>query len=216
MTKISISNNFFAFLIIMGTVCFVACNNQKSTDTSITDSTSSSQANNSNDVNGGATTDASSNNIGADANGNMAADAAATNFLQKAADGGLAEVSAGQMAEGKATNEGVKRFASMMVQDHTGANAKVKELAQQRNVTLPNEPSAEHKQKMDEVSKKNGKAFDKAYMDMMVDDHKKTISLFKESMSATSDNQVKDFINTTLPKLQMHLDSATAIRNKIQ
>ena len=142
-------------------------------------------------------------------------DEATTDFLVKAADGGLAEVKGGAMGEAQGTNPAVKRFAAMMVKDHTGANAQVKSLAAARNVTLPTAPSEDHQQKAKSVGGKQGKDFDKAFMDMMVDDHKKTIDLFESAEKDTKDNEVKTFITNTLPKLKMHLDSAQAIRKLV-
>lgn len=142
-------------------------------------------------------------------------DDATVDFLKKAADGNMAEVDAGKMGEEKATNADVKRFASMMVNDHTGANAEVKRLAGERSVDLPATASEDKKQKAAKIGEKKGKDFDKAYMDMMVDDHKSTINLFEKAQSDTKDEQVRTFIANTLPKLKMHLDSAQAINARV-
>jgi putative membrane protein len=143
-------------------------------------------------------------------------DAATSEFLVKAADGGMAEVDAGKMGESKAIHAAVKRFAAMMVHDHTGANEKVKALSAARNVTLPSTPSEEHKQKAASTGEKAGKDFDRAYMDMMVDDHQKTIGLFEKASGDSKDEEVKTFINSTLPTLKMHLDSAKAIQKMVK
>ena len=142
-------------------------------------------------------------------------DDATVDFLKKAADGNMAEVDAGKMGEEKATSADVKRFASMMVNDHTGANGEVKRLAGERNIDLPATASEDKKQKAAKVAGKKGKDFDKAYMDMMVDDHKSTITLFEKAQSDSKDEQVKTFISNTLPKLKMHLDSAQAINARV-
>src|SRR5882757_6187717 len=73
------------------------------------------------------------------------ADEESASFMVKAADAGMAEVQMGQMAQSKAVDAKVKNFASMMVRDHSGANEQVKMLATQRNVTLPDSVSDEHK-----------------------------------------------------------------------
>ena len=143
-------------------------------------------------------------------------DAATTDFLVKAANGGLTEVEMGRMAESKATDPGVKRFAAMMVNDHTAANNEVKSLAAARNVSIPSTPSEEHQKDMAKFNDKTGKNFDKDYMDMMVDDHQETIKLFEKTNDDTKDEQVRTFINNTLPKLRMHLDSAQAIRKALK
>lgn len=142
-------------------------------------------------------------------------DEATTTFLVNAADGGMTETEAGKMAQQKASNASVKRFADMMVMDHTGANEKVKALAAARNVALPSAPSEEHQKKAASAGEKTGKNFDRAYMDMMVDDHEKTIDLFEQASNNSNDDEVKNFINTTLPTLKMHLDSARAIRKQV-
>jgi len=143
-------------------------------------------------------------------------DEASTNFLVKAADGGLAEVKTGETAQQKATNAKVKQFASMMVTDHTGANAEVKSLAAARNVTLPAVPGEDNMKKGEDLAKKSGTDFDKSYMNLMVDDHQKTIDLFEDASDDVNDAEIKTFINNTLPKLRMHLDSAKAIRSRLK
>ena len=143
-------------------------------------------------------------------------DEATTDFLVKAADGGMAEVELGGLGQQKATNAKVKDFAAMMVHDHTMANDQVKTLASQRNVTLPATVSDENMKKKDDLSKKSGKDFDKAYMDAMVSDHEKTIDLFKSGAEKSNDADVKTFANNTLPKLQQHLDAAKEIQKTLK
>lgn len=143
-------------------------------------------------------------------------DQATTDFLVKAADGGIAEVNAAKLAQDKGTNAGVKRFAAMMVQDHTGANTEVKKLAAARNVTIPETPSEDNQKKAAKLAEKTGKNFDKDFMDMMVDDHKKTIDLFEDIQKKSTDTEVKNFVTNTLPALRTHLDSAQAIRKALK
>jgi len=143
-------------------------------------------------------------------------DEESASFMVKAADGGMTEVQLGQMAQNKAVDAKVKNFASMMVQDHSAANEQVKGLARQRNVTLPDSASDDNKKKVNDLSKKTGKAFDKAYMDDMVKGHESTVDLFEKSADKVNDSEVKTFINNMLPKIKMHLDSARAIRKSLK
>jgi putative membrane protein len=144
------------------------------------------------------------------------ADEESASFMVKAADGGMTEVQLGQLAQNKAVGAKVKNFASMMVQDHSAANDQVKGLARQRNVTLPDSISDDNKKKVNDLSKKTGKAFDKAYMDDMVKGHESTVDLFEKSADKVNDSEVKTFINNMLPKIKMHLDSARAIRKSLK
>jgi putative membrane protein len=116
-----------------------------------------------------------------------AVDEESAEFFVKAADGGMAEVAAGKMAQEKSTNAAVKEFAGMMVNDHTGANTGLKDLAMKKNVTLPDTVSTDHQKAAADLAKKSGKDFDKAYMDMQVKDHEKTVDLFEKGSKNVKD-----------------------------
>src|SRR5688572_22529961 len=70
-------------------------------------------------------------------------------FAVEAADAGLLEVQLGTLALTKASSPEVKRFAQMMVDDHTKANNELKALAQQKNISLPTTLGNEHQRKYD-------------------------------------------------------------------
>jgi len=146
----------------------------------------------------------------------VATDAETSGFLVKAADAGMAEVQMGQKAQSKAVNQRVKNFAAMMVQDHSAANDKVKSFASQRNVTLPDSVGDDHKKMSEDLDKKTGKDFDKAYMDDMVKGHEKVVDMFEKANNNVNDTEVKNFINSTLPTIKTHLDSARAIRKSLK
>jgi putative membrane protein len=137
-------------------------------------------------------------------------------FMTKAAGGGLMEVELGQLAQQNAKSERVKNFGQMMVRDHSQANDDLKAVARQKNVTLPETMPAEHQHHKDDLSKKTGAEFDKAYMKMMVDDHKKDIDAFEKASKDASDPDVKNFASQKLPTLRMHLDSAKAINKDLK
>src|SRR4051794_5483653 len=93
-----------------------------------------------------------------------------TGFALKAAQGGLAEVKMGQLAQEKASNPDVKAFGQQMVDDHTKANDELKTLAQGQSMNLPADVDAKHQAKYDKLSKLSGADFDKAYVKDMVMD----------------------------------------------
>lgn len=146
----------------------------------------------------------------------IATDEASANFLVDAANGGMAEVQLGEVAIRKASDSRVKAYGTMMVQDHSMANDKVKNFASQRNVTLPDTTSNEKKKDMDNVMEKTGADFDKAFIKRMVNDHESTIKLFEKASEKVSDPEIKTFVDNTLPKLKMHLDSAKAIQKSLR
>jgi putative membrane protein len=137
-------------------------------------------------------------------------------FLKEAAEGGLAEVELGQLAVEKSSNEDVKRFAQLMVEDHGKANEDLKQLATQKGVSLPSEPTAKQKAKKEQLSKLSGDEFDRAYMSDMLKDHKADIAAFEKESDSGNDSDVKRFASQALPTLRAHLKQAESVTGKIE
>ncbi len=137
--------------------------------------------------------------------------AADKTFVKKAAEGGMAEVELGQLATQNAKSDEVKQFGQRMVDDHTKANDQLKQVAQEKGVTLPTDLSAKDKAEKDRLSKLKGEQFDKAYMQHMVMDHKKDVAEFQKESTSGKDSDVKNFASQTLPTLQDHLKQAQQV-----
>src|SRR5438270_7976424 len=58
-------------------------------------------------------------------------------FVAKAAKGNREEVTLGKMVAAKTKDPNVRQFAQMMVKDHTQALNELQQLAQSKNITLP-------------------------------------------------------------------------------
>lgn len=136
-------------------------------------------------------------------------------FLRKAAETNHAEIAAGRLGVEKAQNADVKQYGHHMVEDHTQAQLKLEELARQENVTLPREPGAEHRQKMEDLRRLSGTEFDKAFMGLMVEDHQKAVTLFETASRQAKDEQVKTFAEKTLPVLKEHLEKARDLNTQV-
>jgi putative membrane protein len=129
-------------------------------------------------------------------------------FAVNTANAGMTEIQAAQLAEQKGMSKDVKEYAAMMITDHTAAADKLKAIAATKNITLPAAISPEMQKNLDDLQKDDGKKFDKAYMDMMVSDHKKVISAFEDESKNGSDADIRAFADSTLHTLHHHLDKA--------
>lgn len=150
------------------------------------------------------------------ATGGIAVTADDAKFATDAANGGLAEVALGKLAQTKATNAQVKNFADMMVTDHSKANDELMAIAKTKNITLPAAPDADHQKKLDDLSKLSRKDFDKAYVDAMVDGHKKTLDLMQKAAKDCADPDLKAFAAKTAPVVQTHLDAINKIQKSMK
>ncbi|WP_428327777.1 DUF4142 domain-containing protein [Mucilaginibacter sp.] len=150
------------------------------------------------------------------ATGGIAVSADDAKFATTAANGGMAEVALGKLAQEKSTNADIKSFGAMMVTDHGKVNDELMAIAKTKNITLPAAVDADHQKKMDDLSKLTGKDFDKAYVDAMIDGHKKTLSLMQDEAKNGKDADLKAFAAKTAPAVQMHLDAINKIHDSMK
>jgi len=135
-------------------------------------------------------------------------------FVDQAAQGGMAEVELGRLAEQKGATAEVRDFGKRMVTDHTKINDQLKQLATKEDVTLPQQLNAKDKMTKESLSKLSGEQFDKAYMKDMVKDHTADIQDFRKESTAAASPAVKNFASETLPTLESHLKEAKSIAPK--
>lgn len=136
-------------------------------------------------------------------------------FAAKAATGNLAEIEMGNLAIKNGKSKQVKNFGLMMVKDHGKANAKLMAMAAVKKLTLPTQLGTDEQKMMAELAKKSGIEFDKAYISMMINDHKNDVNNYTLSSIKTQDPDIKAYAKKTLPVLQKHLDAINAIHDSM-
>ncbi|HEY4445873.1 MAG TPA: DUF4142 domain-containing protein [Steroidobacteraceae bacterium] len=140
----------------------------------------------------------------------LGADADAT-FYKHAAEGGMAEVELGNLAQQKSSSQRVKDFGAMMVADHTAANDKLKAIAASKNIKLPTSPSVGQMATKAKLEVLSGDTFDKSYIKSMIADHEEDIKEFKKESVSGQDADAKAYATATLPTLEAHLKKIRAI-----
>src|SRR5689334_2415521 len=100
-------------------------------------------------------------------------------FVREAAMGGMAEVELGELANMKGSTPSVKAFGRRMVMDHGRANEELKALALRKEIPLEPNVGPKHKATHDKLSTMAGMAFDRAYVDDMLQDHVADVAAFK-------------------------------------
>jgi len=132
-------------------------------------------------------------------------------FYRDAAEGGMAEVAMGNLAQQKAQSPSVKEFGAQMVKDHSAANEKLQALAQSKNITLPANPSVAEMEAKSKLQVLAGQSFDKSYIKGMIQDHEQDIAVFKKEAASGHDPDARAFASATLPTLEAHLKKIQAI-----
>jgi putative membrane protein len=158
---------------------------------------------------------ASSDNSASTASSNAATGNSDQTFLQDAIKGNRAEITLGKMVTAKTKDPSVKQFAQMMVKDHTVALSQLQQLAQQKNITVPEGIPDDAQQLQSKLQNATGKKFDKDYMDGMVQDHQKDVQDFQNASQNAKDPDVKQLASKLTPTLEHHLQKAQQIDQKL-
>ncbi len=132
------------------------------------------------------------------------------NLIKNGIEQELTEVKASSIAQSNSKNPKVISFANMIANDHKLTEDGLKKIEANNLVQGNDSISTSDMQRIDSISKLTDAQFDKAYLHIMIEDHRKAIKLFYDA-SQTKNAPIQKFTRKTLPILQMHLDSAKAI-----
>jgi putative membrane protein len=92
-----------------------------------------------------------------------------------------------------------------MVKDHTDALNQLQQLAQSKNIPLPEGLPADAEGLKQKLSAERGTQRDRDYVKGMVEDHQKDVKDFQDAAQNAKDSDVKQWAIKILPTLQMHL-----------
>lgn len=135
-------------------------------------------------------------------------------FISESAEGGLKEIQFAQLAQQKSNNDQVKNFAQQMITDHTQLNNDMMPFAQQAGITPPTQLKPKDQAEYDKLSKMNGPAFDKAYIQSMVKDHHKDLKEFNAEAAAATDPTFKTTVQNGQKVIQQHTDMADSLNKQ--
>jgi putative membrane protein len=141
----------------------------------------------------------------------------AKEFVEKAGTSGLAEVEMGELGVQKARSGQIKALAKQMVADHKKANEELQNAIKGKGLQIPSSRSAMHKTMMEKFRQQDaGKDFDRAYVEQIVEDHKRDVELFETAADNEDlDIELRGYAKRVLPMLRDHLKQAQTIEAKL-
>jgi putative membrane protein len=136
--------------------------------------------------------------------------------LTKLHDTNLMEIEAAKLAKDNAASDGVKDYADKLQSDHEKADDDVKSLAKEERVQLATKLSADSDgaAMLQRLRNVRGADFDRQFLDMMVTDHDKAISMVKAWQAEAQDKKVRSLLEDLLPTLEKHRDQARKLSRK--
>jgi len=135
-------------------------------------------------------------------------------FVKEASAGGTAAVELSKLSA-KSANPEVKRFAERMVRDHSAAVAELTRISIELGSAAPKGLDANHQKIRDQLQSLHEPAFDRQYMQVMVDDHDQAAKLFRQETSSGHDTMLKQFAQKTLPTIEEHHKMALDLSRRL-
>ena len=144
-------------------------------------------------------------------------------FVKKASMTDLFEVQSSQLALQKAQSADVKSFAQHMIDEHTKSTQKLKGIVGTTKTSASDKASgsdvamtldSEHSAMLNKLQNASGKDFDKLFVNMQLDGHKKALDLVKDYAQNGDDTKLKNFAKDMQPYIQEHLDRVQALNTK--
>jgi putative membrane protein len=128
------------------------------------------------------------------------------------------DIDAGRLAATKAADPEVKKFAQLMVTDHTGVNKSAVDLAMKLKVTPEDNPTsrtikAGGDENIANLKTLKGAAFDKAYVDHEVTYHQQVLDAVDKTLIPGAKNaELKALLVKVRPAFVAHLEHAKHVQ----
>ena len=135
-------------------------------------------------------------------------------FIEAAANGGMLEVELGKLAARDATDPEVRAFAERMADDHTKLNQELKSLAERLGLELPPAMGEKQRDTLAKLSKLRGPAFDKVYVETMVEEHEDAVAAFR-AQADEKNGDLDRWASMTLAMLETHQEHAERLAKRI-
>lgn len=136
--------------------------------------------------------------------------------LVDAATSDMMEIQSSQIAVTMGTQQSVKDFANMMIQEHQNMSTETKALAAKKGFTLPTALNADKMEDLEDMKKwAKGKEFDNKYIEEQVDMHQNVLDKLEKCMAATQDSDIKTWTEKAVGHVRMHLEKAKMINDQI-
>jgi putative membrane protein len=136
-------------------------------------------------------------------------------FVHEAADNHLMQVQLGQLAQRRARNSEVKKFAGRTVDDFNKWQDRWTDLAKKNGMGFEPALGPMHRGKVDRVEKASDAGFDRTYLATVVENLQSVVSDFQNEGRKAHSAQVRNLVNDELHVVQQHLASARSLQERL-
>jgi len=132
-------------------------------------------------------------------------------FTLKAACGNMWETELSRVVSERAQDQQVKEIAQQMVNDHTQANTNLQSAAQAQGLQLPTSLESTKQSELSVYRNMPADKLEQCYLAMLKADHAKDVTSYALHQKMAQNDQLKQYINQTLPKLREHAQHVSTV-----
>jgi putative membrane protein len=128
------------------------------------------------------------------------------NFITASIKSNIGEIKLLQLAQSRATSPEVKQLASMMVKHHTQMLNELRSLAPAKQAMVDSSENDVTRAAFQKLSSVQGKAFEDQWREQMLQLHENNSDELRTMQSITTDAEVKQWLDKTIPVVEQHRD----------
>jgi putative membrane protein len=128
------------------------------------------------------------------------------NFITQSIKSNIGEIKLSQLAQSKASSPEIKQLAAMMVKHHTQMLNELRGMASAKQAAVDSSESDVTRAAYQNLSSVQGKDFDDRWRAQLLQLHENTSEELRTMQSMTTDAQVKQWLDKTIPIVEQHRD----------
>lgn len=136
-------------------------------------------------------------------------------FVKNAIQCNMFEHEAAKLVSEKAPNEQVKQFAQKLAEDHQQAIEQIKQVAQGRQIEVPNKMENWQQEKLQTMRELEPETLQNLFLFATVGGHHTNILMHKYAAQKAQENDIKTLATRQIPTLQQHLQQATRLTQQV-
>jgi putative membrane protein len=136
-------------------------------------------------------------------------------FIQHVGAHHFLQVRLGRLAQKKARDGQVKRFAKTMEDDHSALEKQLSDVAAQNGLKFKSGMGPDNRANLERLEKVSGKSFDRAYMTLMIQTHNAYLNYWRQAARVAQSASLRQYVNAGLPTLEEHMDMAKRIGKRV-
>jgi putative membrane protein len=144
--------------------------------------------------------------------GNVRADA---KFIRDVDASHFLQIRLARLAQDKARDGAVKRFAKQMEEDHSAFQKQWSNMASRNGMEFKSGMGPDHRARLDLMEKMLDKDFDRAYMSMMIQNHNGYLNYWRKEGRGAHSAPVRQLVNRGIPTLEEHMAMAKRIGKQV-